>query len=109
MIKYIKNLYLTSDTQKDVDSIINKLNAGIDMFGLQVIMLAANDKDCFDIVPARMFKSKRFCELDHVVIGFAESKNKAYGLVEEIVMKHFQLTGHYTDLRKDFEKMMIEE
>lgn len=102
MIRYIDNLYLTEKTDKDILKIKNKLRLGIGTISLYVIMLSKNNTDVFEIVPARMFKFRKYRHMDHTVIGFAESRKKAYEIVTRLINEHFIRTGQYTGLREDY-------
>lgn len=102
MIKYVNDLYLTDNTRKNLTKIKTKLRLGVGTLGLFVIMLSKNDRDVFDIVPAQMFKIRRYRHMDHLVIGLAESKRKAYEMVGQIITDHFNRTGRYTELRDDY-------
>ena len=102
MIRYIDDLYLTPKTKKDLIKIKARLKLGTGMVGLYFILLSGNSQDVFDIVPAPVFKQRRFRHMDHTVIGIAESEPKAYGIVEQIVLEHYQRTGRYTGLKDDF-------
>ena len=99
MIKYIDDLYLTDKTEKKAESIKRKLRLGVGMAGMYVIMLSDNPKDVFDIVHASMFKIRSFRHRDHLVIGLAESKRKAYDIVTRIVLENYNATGLYTGLK----------
>ena len=99
MIRYAENLYLTDKTREDLNRIKRKLRLGAGMAGMYVIMLSENPNDVFDIVESSMFKIRRFRHADHTVIGLAESRKKAYGIIESIVLAHYERTGKYTGLR----------
>ena len=99
MIRYSDNLYLTDKTRENLNKIKRKLRLGAGMAGMYVIMLSDNPNDVFDIVESSMFKIRRFRHADHTVIGLAESRRKAYGIIEEIVLSHYAKTGQYTGLR----------
>ena len=71
------------------------------MLSLYVIMLSKNDNDVFDIVPAQMFKIRKYRHMDHTVLGLAETRYQAYSIVERMITEHFERTGKYTDLRSD--------
>ena len=101
MIRYIDDLYLTEHTKKNLYKIKTKLRLGAGMLSLYVIMLSKNDKDVFDIVPAQMFKIRKYRHMDHTVIGLAENKYQAYSIVGRMVLEHYDRTGKYTDLRSD--------
>ena len=102
MIKYIDKLYLTPKTERDLNKIKLKLKLGAGMTGLYIIMLSGNPNDVFDIVPAPVFKQRRYRHMDHTVIGMAESQMKAYGIIKKIVLEHYDRTGRYTGLKADF-------
>lgn len=99
MIRYIKDLCLTDKTEKNLIKIKTKLKLGAGMTGLYVIKLAGNENDVFDIVPAQMFKIRKYRHMDHTVIGFAESRNKAYEIVGQVVNEYFEHSGQYDGLR----------
>ena len=102
MIRYHKNLYLTDNTEKNLSKIKRKLKFGAGMAGLYVIMLSENPCDMFEIMHASMFKIRRIRHADHLVIGLAESRRKAYGIVEDIVTGHYLKTGGYSGIRESF-------
>ncbi len=77
------------------------------MIGICFILLSENGVDVFDIVPAEMFKQRRFRRLDHTIIGIAESRRAAFSLVKDIIMEHFEVTGSYFELRKDIEERIL--
>jgi hypothetical protein len=99
MIRYIDDLYLTDKTSEKIKSIKRRLRLGAGIASLYVIMLSKNTNDVFDIVPAPMFKIRSFRHQDHLVIGLAESRRKAYDLVSRIVLDHYNATGQYTGLK----------
>ncbi len=105
MIRYIDKLYLTEKTDKDISKIKKKLRLGIGTVSLYVIMLSKNSTDVFEIVPAQMFKFRKYRHMDHIVIGFAESRKKAYEIVTRLITEHFIRTGQYTGLREDYFKL----
>ena len=107
MIRYSKKLYLTNQTKKDIIEIKLKLYTGAGMLGVMVIELAKNPEDVLDIVPAAMFKQKRFRKQKHIIIGIAESPRASQKLVEEILADHVKATGSYLDFRKDIEERVI--
>ena len=102
MIRYIEGLFLTEKTRMDLWKIKHRLRVGTGMTGLYFIMLSDNSNDVFDIVPAPMFKQRRFRHEDHTIIGIAESMRKAYDIVGQIVTEHYNRTGSYTDLKAEF-------
>ena len=106
-MRFIDNLYVTDKTEHKIKSIKRKLKLGIGMVSVNVITIASNDSDVFDIIPAAMFKSYKLRHSDLLVIGFAESKKAALSLVERIIKEHFELTGTYMNLRRDFLEMMV--
>ena len=105
MIHYIDKLYLTEKTDKDISKIKRKLRLGIGTVSLYVIMLSKNSTDVFEIVPAQMFKLRKYRHMDHTVIGIAESRKKAYEIVTQLINEHFMRTGQYTGLREDYFKL----
>ncbi|MBQ7481305.1 MAG: hypothetical protein IJT80_05440 [Lachnospiraceae bacterium] len=105
MIHYIDKLYLTEKTDKDISKIKRKLRLGIGTVSLYVIMLSKNSTDVFEIVPAQMFKLRKYRHMDHTVIGIAESRKKAYEIVTQLINEHFLRTGQYTGLREDYFKL----
>ena len=109
MIKFINNIFVDNIKYEDVDKIKRKLRLGTGMINTKVIMLAENGNDVFEIVPASMFKQRYYRHKNHTVIGLASSEADAYKIIEDIVIKHYELTGKYTDLRNDFINMMIED
>ena len=102
MIKYYKDLYLTDTTEKNLSKIKRKLKLGAGMAGLFVITLSDTPGDMFNIMHASMFKIRRIRHLDHLVIGLAESRRKAYEIVGRIVMAHHERTGGYEGIRDYF-------
>lgn len=102
MIKYHKDLYLTDITEKNLHKIKRRLKVGAGMAGLYVIMLSDNPNDMFEIMHASMFKIRKIRHSDHLVIGLAESRRKAYGIVEEIVTGHYRRTGRYDGIKDYF-------
>ncbi|MCR4806455.1 MAG: hypothetical protein K5857_02155 [Lachnospiraceae bacterium] len=102
MLKYIDDLYLTDVTERDLNKIKRKLRLGAGMAGLYVIMLSEGP-DMFEIMHASMFKIRRIRHKDHVVIGLAESRRKAYRLVERIICDHYTKTGGYSGIKASFE------
>ncbi|MCR5420961.1 MAG: hypothetical protein K6E98_08145 [Lachnospiraceae bacterium] len=102
MIRYINDLFLTENTQKNLEKIKRKLRLGTGMSGLYFILLSSNEKDVFDIVPAPVFKQRRFRHRDHIVVGISESMDEVYNMVGSIVSDHYLRTGSYTGLKKDF-------
>ena len=107
MITYIDNLFLTEKTDKELTRIKRRLRLGTGMTGLYFIMLSENTDDVFDIVPAPMFKQRSFRHRDHTIIGVTESMQKAYSVVESIVLEHYEVTGKYTELKDDFVKRYV--
>ncbi|MBQ7562647.1 MAG: hypothetical protein IJT16_01505 [Lachnospiraceae bacterium] len=107
MIHYCKKLYLTNQTKKDIIPIKLKLYTGAGMLGIYVIMLSKNPEDVLDIVPAAMFKQKRFRKERHVVLGIAESWRACGKLVEEMLREHYDVTGSYLDFRRDLEERVV--
>ena len=107
MIKYHKDLYLTDNTEKNLNKIKRKLKFGAGMAGLYVITLSDNPNDMFEIIHASMFKIRRIRHADHLVIGLAESRRKAYGIIEEIVTGHYKRTGRYDGIKADFAKVDV--
>ncbi|MCR4656145.1 MAG: hypothetical protein K5770_07960 [Lachnospiraceae bacterium] len=107
MINYVDRLYLTEKTKKELSTIKMKLFTGAGMAGVYFILLSDNKEDVFDIVPAAMFKEKRFRKRPHTVIGIAESRRAVLKLVKEIVEEHYSVTGSYFELRKDIEERII--
>ncbi len=99
MLRYSKSLYLTDNTEKNLKKIKLKLRLGAGMAGLYVIMLSDNPADMFEIMHASMFKIRRIRHADHMVIGLAESRRKAYALVRDIVTDHYLKTGGYTGIK----------
>ncbi len=108
MIRYIDNLYVTDKLENKKNSIMRKLRLGIGMVSVNVITMASNETDVFDIIPAAMFKSYKLRHSDLLVVGLAESKKAAFLLVEKIIEEHFELTGKYSNLREDFLELMVQ-
>lgn len=102
MIRYIDDLYLTGSTSKNLTKIKRKLRLGIGTLSLYVIMMSESKEDVFDIVPAQMFKMRKYRHMDHTVIGLAESMKKAYDIIERLVVEHYERTGHYKDLKAGY-------
>ncbi len=102
MIKYAEGLYLTEKTDRDIKKIKRKLRYGVGMAEMYVIMMSESKDDVFDIVHAAMFKSRRYRHLDHNIIGLAESRRKAYKLVERMVTEHYERCGKYEGLKADY-------
>ncbi|MBR5406482.1 MAG: hypothetical protein IK111_02450 [Lachnospiraceae bacterium] len=102
MIRYADELFLTDRTRRDLNKIKRKLYLGAGMPEIFVIKMADGDNDVFDIVPATMFKSRRYRHMDHAVLGIAESRRKAYRLVESMILKHYEACGKYTELKSDY-------
>ncbi|MCR5791273.1 MAG: hypothetical protein K6G83_15425 [Lachnospiraceae bacterium] len=107
MVRYCDPLYLTEHTKKNLEKIKRKLFTGAGMTGVYFILLSRNEQDVFDIVPAAMFKQRRFRRLDHIVIGIAESMRASEGLVQEIIEEHVRITGSYLALRRDIEERIV--
>ena len=107
MVSYVDRLYLTEETKKELSTIKMKLFTGAGMVGVYFILLSANKDEVFDIVPAAMFKQKKFRKMPHTVIGIAESWRAVLKLVKEIVEEHYSVTGSYFDLRKDIEERIV--
>lgn len=99
MIKYSRNLYLTKQTEKKIDKIKWKLAAGAGMVGLQIITLAENETDLFDIYPVALFKQRYFRKRDYMIIGVAENKKAAVRLVERIITDCAKRSGTYENIR----------
>lgn len=104
MIRYCENLYLTDSTEKNLNKIKRKLRLGAGMAGIFVIELSSNPNDMFEIIHASMFKIRRIRHADHFVIGLAESRRKAYGIVEDIITGHYSKTGGYDGIKASFLK-----
>lgn len=102
MIHYIDELYLTDKTEKNLSKIKRKLRLGAGTLSLYVIMLSKNGSDVFEIVPAQMFKIRKYRHMDHTIVGFAETRRKAYEIIEQLITEHFMRTGQYTGLREDY-------
>ncbi len=109
MIRYINDIFLTEKTGKDFSKIKRRLRLGTGMTGLYFIMLSENPGDVFDIVPAPVFKQRRFRHRDHTIVGITENMKEAYSFVEGIVMDHYDRTGTYTDLKAGFIERYIKE
>ena len=107
MIRFSKKLYLTKTTEKKLWSIKLKLYTGAGMAGVCFILLSENNEDVFDIVPAYMFKQRRFRRLDHTVVGIGENMRACRSLISEIVLEHYDVTGSFLELRKDIEERVI--
>ena len=102
MIRYYKDLYLTDSTEKNLNNIKRKLRLGTGMTGLFVITLSDTPGDMFNIIHASMFKQRRIRHADHLVIGLAESRRKAYDIITRIVTGHYARTGGYDGIRDYF-------
>ncbi len=107
MIRYSKKLYLTKKTEKRLGQIKLKLFTGAGMVGVFFILLSKNEEDVFDIVPAGMFKQKSFRKMAHMIIGIGESRRACNELVRKMIAEHYEVTGSYTELRKDIEDRVI--
>ncbi len=105
MIRYSKDLYLTDNTEKNLKKIKRRLKLGAGMAGTYIIMLSDNPNDMFEIMHASMFKIRRIRHADHLVIGLAESRRKAYTIIERIVTEHYQRTGGYEGIKSYFAKV----
>ncbi|HCM91096.1 MAG TPA: hypothetical protein DIS78_00810 [Lachnospiraceae bacterium] len=102
MIRYYENLYLTDSTEKNLTRIKRRLRLGAGMTSLFVITLSDNPGDMFNIIHASMFKIRRIRHADHLVIGLAESRRKAYDIITGIVTGHYARTGGYDGIRDYF-------
>ncbi len=100
MIRYIDDLYLTEKTKRELGRIKRKLFLGTGMIKLYIIMLSDNPSDVFEIVPAAMFKYRKYRHMDHTVIGMAESRRKAYDIIGTLIREHYEETGVYTGLKE---------
>ena len=102
MIRYVDDLYLTENTKKNLSKIKRKLRLGAGILSLYVIMMSESVEDVFDIVPAQMFKIRKYRHMDHTVIGLAESEREAYGMIEKLIAAHYERTGQYTGLKAGY-------
>ncbi|MCR5509044.1 MAG: hypothetical protein K6F34_10185 [Lachnospiraceae bacterium] len=104
MIRYAQDLCLTDKTGASLNRIKRRLYLGAGMTGLYVIMIATHPDDIFDIVPAAMFKSRKYRHFEHKVIGLAESRRKAYEMIGRIFIKHYYETGRYDGIKEAYLK-----
>lgn len=69
--------------------------------GITVIAYAVNEKDLFDLIPAKEIKLSVRQEQNLYVLGLAGNRKEAFFLVQKMVMEVYQKTGSF-DVRGYF-------
>lgn len=102
MIRYLDPLFTTEQTTKKVGKFKFNVKYGIGMVGLYIITLSSNEKDVFDIYPVPLFKQRSFRKRDFDIVGFAESREAAFTLVQEIYEDYYRANRTYLGIRDFF-------
>lgn len=96
---FYKDLYSSEKLAEKKDKIIWKLQHNAGMVGIYVITLSTNGKDLFDICHSAVLMQSFYHETDLYVVGIANGKREAMGLVQTIVEDIYQKTGSYENMR----------
>lgn len=104
MVRFVDEPYLSDKVKPKLSSIKWKLICGIGMTNVHFIMLADNKKDLFDIVPAAVFKQKSMRRSRRVILGVADDRKSAAGLVEQMISECLRERGDLSDVRGYFER-----
>ena len=102
MIRYLDSLYLTEAASAKVDKFKRNVRLGIGMVGLYVITVSSGEQDVFDIYPVTLFKQRSFRKRNYDVVGFAESEEAAFKLVQNIYEEYVLKNHTYSGMRAYF-------
>ena len=96
MISWSDKLFLSEKVnKKDIDKIKNNIDKGKLSTSLYCITFASNPKNLLDIFSSRHFAYPYYKKQKFHILGLAESKEKAYELVIEIIKEVYENTGDF--------------
>ena len=90
---FFENLYLGERVAPNVDQILKKLNKNEVIPNLYVIALATNPDNMLDIYPEWELMQKGYPKDEIKVVGLANGKKEAVGVVQIIVEESLQKMG----------------
>lgn len=92
-LKFYKKLYLDPDIV-DEKEIIEKIEDGINIFGLYLICVSKNINHIFEIFSLSEAFKKRYENKEYIVVGMAYSKKQAFILVKNIFEDNIKDISH---------------
>ncbi len=94
-MRWAENLYLSEKTAKKKDKIVRMANRGIGMVSIYFIVLAANEKNLFEIFHGAYLKQPAFYRRDPFVVGIASGYEEALELLKQMVEDIYRETSGF--------------
>lgn len=92
-MKFFQDLYLGEGVSPKINQIMKKLNSGILVPELYLIVMSNNADNMLELIPQWEVLQKGYPDVDLKVVGLASGKKEAVSLVQFIVEQAFQDTG----------------
>ena len=102
MIQWAQQLYTDEKARAGMESICRAVEAGKDVPGLYLAVLASNPAEQLDLYAWPMLRSALRHGKDRKVVALAFGRDAATQLVAKMAWDAYERTGH-CDLRKMFE------
>ena len=93
MITFSDRIYCDNISEKKIDLIKLGIKQGRGRLKLFLIALSNNDSDQLDIFHNSLLKQRLFRKLDLRIVGFADSKDEAIGIVQNMLDETIEQTG----------------
>ena len=102
-MKFLQDLYLSEQIAPKVDKIVKRIEAEKIVPNLYMIVMSSHPDNMLDLIPHWEILQKDYPKESLRVIGFADGKKDAYGLVQSIVLESIEKEGQ-ADVRPYLEK-----
>ena len=101
MVKWCNKLYMDDTIRKNPDKWKSRLEESKLSGSLFCIALASNEKNLFDVMDCNELWFRHYRQNSVYVVGLAEDKGSAFGLLQEIIGDIYKETGGF-DVRSYF-------
>ncbi|MBO4213523.1 MAG: hypothetical protein IKX99_02490 [Lachnospiraceae bacterium] len=101
-MKWYKPLYIGESIEKKKIKIIWKIKHNVLQPNIYLILLSANGKDNFKIIPSALFLQKFYPKDDEYILGLANGKDEAIKLVGRMVDDAVFVTNDPHKIREYF-------
>ena len=95
MIHWTSRLYVGEKLKKKQKKVIQSINNQKITFGVYCIAFASHPDNLFDIMDANELMFPHYRRSDICIVGLANGKDEAIGLVQDMLMEVYRETGDF--------------
>lgn len=92
-MQFMGSLYVGESIASAEYKIVEKVHKGKAVSNLYLITLSANSDNMLDIIPEKDIRQKHYPKDRLKIVGIADGKNEAFGLVQMMIQESLLETG----------------